>query len=256
MSNTFIRTFAICLFILASSVCFPTSAQESSSAARKFEEFGALSADDASARLDAFAVEIGEQKNLRGYIVGFREKQTPIGNLLRHTYGYRDYLVNKRGVLPDMVRVETGGVREKETVELWLAPNDAPPPVPVFNLQVHTKATLLIDGISFGAGCLPEYTLALYELDDGLRFYADVLRENPSSNGLIIIYPSRRISSRRAITIARHMKATLVKKYKIEAIRLVTKIGSRHRGCPESELWIMPVGKLARLTLGKVLWWV
>ncbi|PYS47708.1 MAG: hypothetical protein DMF68_15325 [Acidobacteria bacterium] len=206
-----------------------------------------MKADDEIARLDNFALALSKDANLRGYIVGYGEQRLPPGDFLRRIYGYLDYLVNRRGVDPNLIKVVEGGNKEKMSAELWLAPKGAPPPHPISKMEVRPTSPLKFDEITFGIGCESEMSVYLENVNDGLRFFARALRGNPQSQGLIIIYPKWREHLSRAANIARHTKNLLIRNYNIEANRLVAKVGKRRRDCAKSELWVVPTSSTMKL---------
>ncbi len=238
--NMIFRAIVICLCLLASLA--GVIPQQNISASRKFDEFGDLIADNEMVHLDAFALELNKNSNSTGYIVGYYEQHIPAGHFLRRIHGYRNYLVNKRGVNPNLVKVVEGGNREKRVTELWLAPNGDSAPKPSPEMQLDLKSPLKFDEVSMGVGCEPEFTLDLYELDDGLKFYANVLRVNPNAQVWIIAYPNRRSRLSTAVGVARHTKDSLVRDFNIEANRIITKVSNRRQACMKAEIWIVPVG--------------
>lgn len=238
-----LRAIAICICILALSSGLIAQGQGDTSTTRKFDELSDLRADDEMARLDVFASALNKDPNLRGYIVGYSRSGVLPGNFLRLIYGYRHYLVNSRGVHPDSVKVVEGGNKEKATTELWVAPKDAAPPKPSSEMQLNsTSSPLKFDSVSMGVGCEPEFTLDLYELDAGLKFYAKVLRDNPDTQAWIIVYPNRRDRLHKAARVARHTKALLIRDFNIRANRITTRVNNRRQDCMRAELWISPVG--------------
>jgi hypothetical protein len=218
--------------------------QENGSAARKFYEFGNTHADNEMAYLDLFALELSQNPKLRGAIVGYSEQQVLRGQFLRRIHGYWNYLVNKRGVEAHRLEVVEGGNRENIMTELWLVPDGARLPGPTPERRTNRRLPLKFDEVSIGVGCEPEFTLNLYELDDGLKFYAEALRENPRTEGRIIVYSRRRNPAGRAAAVARHTGNLLVREYKIEPHRIAVKVDKRRRACMNVELWLAPIAAL------------
>jgi hypothetical protein len=235
-----LRVLAICLCLLALTV--GVMPQQNSSASRKFDEFGDMIADDVMPRLDNFALELGKHPNLTGYIIGHNGRHILIGSFLRRLYGYQNYLVNTRRIDLRLVKVIEGGNKDHLTTELWLVPDGSAPPEPSSEMKMDIKSPLKFDKFSMGIGCEPEFTLDLYELNDGLKFYASALRENPDSRAWIIFYPNRRDRLSKAAGIARQTKNLLTKEFHIEANRLLTRVSNRRRTCMEAELWLVPPG--------------
>jgi hypothetical protein len=202
------------------------------------DEFGDMKADDEMARLDYFAKALAESPRARGYIIRYGRKDYPVGSFLRGLYGYRDYLVNSRGIPPGRIEVVAGGNKDKITTELWLVPEGASTPKPDSELTVSTTAPLRFDTVY--PDCPSEFSIYLEEFDDYLRFYAEALRENPNAGSRIIGYPGRRGSLSKAERMARDTRKLLMKKYNISAARVVAKARNSRRECSEIELWIVP----------------
>lgn len=215
----------------------------------KLDEYGDLPTDDEAARLNLFAGRLSGQPKLRGYIVAYSGPRMERGSYLRRIYGIGRYLTEARGIEADRVLVVDGGYREKFATELWLIPEGANPPTPaptVSQPAVNTKSAYKYDEECLD--CSPAVGLYLYGLDEGLKFYADALRKNPDSQGLIIIRPDENVSTRKALNEAQRAKKLLVNDYGIDANRIVIKAGrSRNDGTAVAEMWIVPRG--ARLPM-------
>jgi len=221
------------LLMLSGAMAQPGSAQ-----AQKVDEFGNIRADDAMARLDFFAKALAESPNARGYILGYSQKDFPVGLFLRGLYGYRDYLVNSRGIPPGRIEVVAGGNKDKITTEMWVVPQGASPPRPDSELTVSSTAPLRFDTVY--PDCPSEFSIHLEELDDYLRFYTEALRRNPNARSQVIVYPGKRSSFSKAEKMARDIRGLLIKKYGMNAARVVAKARNRRRECSEIELWIVP----------------
>ena len=234
------RAIILCLCISASSVA--VRPQENNPASRKFDAFGDLIGEDVRPHLDYFARALVKNPNSTGYIVGYNEQHTLPGRFLRRLYGYWHYLVNALGVNPNNIKVLAGGYANSTIIELWLAPNGDSPPKLSSEMQVKPTAALKFDEVLMGIDCEPMFTLDLYELNDGLKFYANVLRENLESKIWIIMYPNRsgRISKARGIAI--RTKNLLARDFNIEVNRIVTRVGNRRQNCMKAEIWIAPAG--------------
>lgn len=220
----------------------------------KLDEYGDLSTDDEAARLDFLAEKLFNQPKLRGYIVAYDEPQMEQrGSYLRRIYGVGRYLTEGRGIEANRVVVVDGGYKEKFTTELWLVPEGVNPPTPVPSMSqpvVNTSGAYKFDVECLD--CSPAVNLYRDGLDEeGLKFYAEALRKQPDSRGLIIIRPNRNISVRYALKEARRAKRLLVKNLGIDANRIIIKSGrSRNDGIAVAEMWIVPNGaKQAALLL-------
>ncbi|HEY0544870.1 MAG TPA: hypothetical protein VGC91_05665 [Pyrinomonadaceae bacterium] len=108
---------------------------------RAFDEYGDVCFEDEQARLDNFAIELQQNPKEKGYIL-FYHGVNELPARLTEQRGDRalDYLVNTRGIDAARVSVITGGFREEQTTELWVAPEDAPAPQPSGTVA-YTKPT-------------------------------------------------------------------------------------------------------------------
>jgi hypothetical protein len=207
--------------------------------AQKLDEFGDTHADNEEAHLDLLAAALGKDTGARGYIISYTERRVSPGSFLMRIYGYRDYLVNTRGVEPSRVEIIAGGYRDKISTELWLVPKGAAAPRPISELKVVPTSPLLFD-VAY-PDCPPEFSIHLYELQDALRFYAESLRENPGARSRIIVHPGQRSGLRKATKMARDTKRLLAEKFGIANDKIMASANGRRRECTEVELWIMPV---------------
>jgi hypothetical protein len=135
-----------------------------------------------------------------------------------------------------------GGYRKKFTTELWLVPEGASPPTPTLTLaepRVNTSVAYKFDEECFE--CAEPVNLTLYGLDEGLRFYAQALRDNPDSRALIIVRAGKYVGIRRALHEARKAKRLLVRNHGIEANRIIVMSGRRRNdNLAVAEMWIAP----------------
>jgi hypothetical protein len=205
-----------------------------------------LSTDDEAAHLDLFAEKLFKQSKMRGYIVAYDEPRTEQrGSYLRRIYGVGRYLTDGRGIDVNRVVVVDGGYKEKFTTELWLVPEGAKPPTPAPSMAQPTVNTSV--AYKFDVECLdcsPAVNLYRDGLDeDGLKFYAEALRKQPDSQGMIIVRPDRNINVGYALKEARRAKVLLVRNLGIAANRIIIKSGrSRNDGTAVAEMWIVPRG--------------
>jgi hypothetical protein len=97
---------------------------------RKIDEYGKVGHCDETARLDNFAIELQNEPGTKGYLVVYVGKN----DLPSWAEGIKgraaSYLVYSRGLSPERVKVVEGGYREERTTELWVVPENAPPPQP------------------------------------------------------------------------------------------------------------------------------
>ena len=231
------------LLVLAVLLPKADPAQNSSVAkAQKLIELGDTHADNEMAYLDLLAEALRKDPHLRGYLVAYSNSSMGPGDFLMRIYGYRDYLVNKRGIDPDRIELVPGGVKDKLYTELWLVPNEAEGPKPDSEFKLVPQLPLKF---SFAyPDCPPEMTIYLYEFSDNLKFYAEALQANPRASAKIVVY-SGKGSRRNAARIARAARALLIRNHGIGADRILTQAKSRRRRCSEVELWLMPAAALS-----------
>ena len=231
----------MCSLIAYGDFCF---AQTTSSEADpvKLDEYGDLTTDDEAAHLDLFAEALSKQPDLRGYIVAYNELNMERGSYLRRIYGIHKYLSEARGIDPNRVVVIDGGYKEKFATELWLIPNGVAPPIPkptISSPLANVKSAYKFDEECLD--CAAAVNLYLYGLDEGLKFYAEVLRKNPDSQGLIIIRSDKNFNIRKALNEAQRAKRKLIRNHGIQANRIIIKVGHRRNDdVAVAEMWVVP----------------
>jgi hypothetical protein len=95
---------------------------------RRFDEFGALSHCDLTARLDNFAIQLENTPNAIGYIVSYGPEGEGPGSGKSQLPRLKDYLVNARGIADRLIKTIYGGrnqVLTKPKIELWILPRGA-----------------------------------------------------------------------------------------------------------------------------------
>ncbi len=205
----------------------------------KFDSYGRLPTDDEAAHLDFFYNQLRDHANLRGYLIGYNQPSIAPGVFLRRLHGDKRYLVEMRGLPPDRVTVIDGGYRPTFTLELWTLSNDgsAPTLTPTLSRPTLPKREL------FDQECLEcdaAVILDLYGLSDGLKFYADALRQHPNARGLIIVRPGQTVSTRGAMNRALNAKRLLVRAHSIDQRSLTIRIARRRKdNLSTAEMWIV-----------------
>lgn len=234
---------ALCSGILIFTACSFARGQDRPIADGKFDEFGNVKAEDAMAHLDLFAIQLNSNPTSQGFIIGHNRSDFSRGWLLRQAYGYRDYLVNTRGIAASRVRVLEAETRKEIGFELWLLPVGAAPPIPTPSPQPEPASPQQFDVISLGKEwqCVGEMVLELYKLEDALRFFGEALRQQSRTKAWIVVHPRVRESlatARRTLEASRNL---LIKDYGISSERVLTAIGPRHSSiCTGVNLWIVP----------------
>ena len=113
------------------------AAQETERPARLFDSYGGIGSEDASARLDNFAIALGSDPDMNGYLLCYGPEGVGAGTASFIIQLQTNYLVQSRGFDPQRI-ISTNGGRFSEPsqvrTELWLIPNGSVPPQPkVYN---------------------------------------------------------------------------------------------------------------------------
>lgn len=210
-------------------------AQPSANEARKVETIPDTNADNELAYLDILAKALADEPGSRGFLVAYRKRSLPPGTFLMRIYGYRNYLVNMRGIESNRVQILAGDVKDKTFTELWVVPAGAKPPSADSQLNLVPKLPLKFD-VAY-PDCPSEMTVYLDDLADSLRFYARALA-NPSVSAKIVAYPGRRATVRKVARIAAHARRQLIANNHIHGKRIAVVASNRRRDCSQLELWL------------------
>ena len=108
--------------------------------AQKFDEFGAINAEDEMARLDNFAIGLQNDPSATGYIIVYGGRKSRKGYAATGIKRMLTYLVKQRGMDTERIKTIDGGLREEPTGELWLTPSGAV--APTATPTVEPKATV------------------------------------------------------------------------------------------------------------------
>lgn len=211
-------------------------------ASTKFAQFGDIKTEDAMARLDQFALELRSHPDWRGIIMASNESDAPRGTFLRLAHGYRNYLVNARGIEDARIRVVEAEPREETSFELWTMPVNQLSAVAERDSSLEPPSPQLFDRISIGpeAKCFGELSIELYKLEDGLRFLREALQQQSRAKAWIVIHPPAR-DSQATIRRTMSMSRRLLGKHGIKADRILTAVSSRQSStCGEVRMWIAP----------------
>lgn len=109
------------------------TANTEEASARKFDEYGRVGGCDHTARLDNFAIQLQSAPTSEGYVIYYGPEDNGSGARKVVLEIIQDYLVNSRGLLPNRIKTVYGGrnnVLTEPKIELWIAPQTAPPPEP------------------------------------------------------------------------------------------------------------------------------
>ncbi|HKN82289.1 MAG TPA: hypothetical protein VJW17_02580, partial [Pyrinomonadaceae bacterium] len=95
---------------------------------QEFDECKSCTYDDQKARLDNLAVELQNDPTTRAYIIAYGARTSPLAQVERLMTRARDYLLAQRGIDASRIVVVNGGLRDTDSVELWIVPSGAAPP--------------------------------------------------------------------------------------------------------------------------------
>ena len=132
-------------FLLLALLCLCTwpamRAGAQANTTRKFDEYGKVGHCDETARLDNFVIELQNEPASKGYLLIYVGKD----DLPAWTRGIlgraAHYLVSARGMEPGRVEVVNAGYREKRATELWVVPENDPPPQPSNTIEFKLDRT-------------------------------------------------------------------------------------------------------------------
>ena len=96
----------------------------------KIDEYGNIKFEDEKARLDNFAIDVQNDPQSVGYIVGYGGRRAHRGEAARRIKRAKRYLVTVRGIPAERLVTIDGGYREELTVELRIRNKTLPPPQP------------------------------------------------------------------------------------------------------------------------------
>lgn len=97
----------------------------------KLDEYGNIKYEDEQARLDNYAIELQNDPEFVGYIVGYNGRRARRGEVAQRIARAKRYLVTVRGIDASRLVTIEGGYREELTVELRLRHKSMRPPDPV-----------------------------------------------------------------------------------------------------------------------------
>ncbi len=81
------------------------------------------------ARLDNFAMALQEIPDSKGYILAYAGRHARTDEAQARAKRAKNYLVSTRGIEASRIITMNGGHREDLTVELYIVPDGAPPPI-------------------------------------------------------------------------------------------------------------------------------
>jgi len=97
---------------------------------KKFDEFGEIARNDEKARLDNFAIDLQNDPSSTAYVIIYPGQGGRSAQVQTEKTRIVDYLVNSRGFDAGRIITLVGPPRGYLTVQLWIVPQGASPPVP------------------------------------------------------------------------------------------------------------------------------
>ena len=98
-----------------------------------YDSYGRIPFEDAEARLDTFMVELENlnegKPHYRGFIIVYAGRSAYATEASGTAACAKNYLVSVRKADPEIIIAADGGYRDELTVELYIMPNDAYPPM-------------------------------------------------------------------------------------------------------------------------------
>lgn len=210
---------------------------------RKVDAYGAIACDDAMARLDNFALKLQEEPAASGYIVVYPDRTGLVGKLRSYLDFPKTHLQSSRGIPPDRLTTLVGEYREKMTTELWISSGGLSPTITAGAIETDFNERWKFDedfadyAVQDGKAELWTYDLCDLGAINPVAF-AEQLLSQPNSRGLLVVHLERGKSSNRFRTMARLLRAEMVKA-KVEPRRFTIRAGAR-RKIPTVELWVLP----------------
>ncbi len=111
-----------------------------------FDSYGKIPFEDAEARLDSFIVQLLDLNqgtpHYRGFIIVYAGRSAHAAEASAVAECSKNYLVKVREADPETVIAVDGGYRDEFTVELYIMPNDAYPPLLVPTVSPRKVETL------------------------------------------------------------------------------------------------------------------
>lgn len=103
--------------------------------AREYDTCESCSYDDQKARLDNVVVELQNDPSTSTYLFAYGGRHSRTGVAERLLERAKDYLITKRGIDASRIVVANGGLREEDSLEVWIVPQGAKAPQPRPTLQ-------------------------------------------------------------------------------------------------------------------------
>ena len=82
------------------------------------------------ATLDGYSNQLLNESNSTGYIIIYGARHGRRGEAEKRMKCMKSYLIERRGIHPDRIKVSHGGYRERSMMELWIVPHGGKAPTP------------------------------------------------------------------------------------------------------------------------------
>ena len=163
--------------------------------AEKIDEYGNVRHCDLTARLDNLAIELQNDPEARGYLVGYDPSQRPGRYAEKFVKRSAAYLVTARGIDESRIVMRYGGRNDTDDVktELWVVPQGA-------SLPLNTNPVGEEDDGKELSGRLERYPtddalispdggfVGLSDVDIGQQNFARALKKQTASQGYLVVY--------------------------------------------------------------------
>lgn len=96
---------------------------------KKLDEYPSPATAAQNERLDKFVIELQQEPGAQAYIIAYGGRRGRAGEAQSAADNAKSYLVTKLGLDSSTIVTVDGGYRENLSVELWIVPGGATPPV-------------------------------------------------------------------------------------------------------------------------------
>lgn len=252
----------VLFIVLGTSVFIPSaSAQENVQGPRKFDDFGYMSHENYSARLDNIAIALQYEPNAQGYFIFHNGAKSHPGAAFRYVKRLQNYLVDTRGFDSSRIALLGGGRREEITVEFWISPAGSPAPTPDPAAPAEpAKESYLYDSYSFDCDRLFQPKKVSDDIDDcgysGMSYedqsarldgFIKAITQTPGAQARLVVYSLPRDARRKVQTFIQGEKDYLIKKGGLNGsgIEVTSRKAPKYRSV---ELWVVLPKSPSQLT--------
>jgi hypothetical protein len=116
----------VCIMLMTFTVCLASTAPRKLLETQSYG--GGWEADLGG--LDLLSTTLQSEPDSTGYIFVYGARRGYHNDVAKRIKCYKGYLLQRRGISPEHLKVLNGGYREHVTIEVWVAPNGSVTPVP------------------------------------------------------------------------------------------------------------------------------